>query len=294
MISKLVVWAPDRVRALKKLSSCLNEYMIVGLPNNIPFLLRCLNHPAFFKGQVETGFIPQYTDELIPQSIKPSFNTIALAILSLLLREKEGDTLSQLVSNYDRNSPWNMSSNFRLNVPNDRKVSLGYIDASTDAEHTIECIVTYLRDKSYLVKFDSGEELHMSGTIDNTGKVSANINGQRSLGTVLPHNLEISVFEEGKESHQIFSLPEDNYNSVSSGPTGPISPMAGQIVKVNVEVGQQVSAGESLVVMEAMKMEYIITASMDGFVQKVLFPEGSFVEGGKTVVELVEELKENS
>lgn len=58
MIAKLVVWGKDRDDALKRLKNQLDEYHIVGLPTNIEFLKRCLMHPKFKSGEVETNFIP--------------------------------------------------------------------------------------------------------------------------------------------------------------------------------------------------------------------------------------------
>jgi acetyl/propionyl-CoA carboxylase alpha subunit len=58
MIAKLVVHGADRTEALRALRVALEEYQIVGVTTNIPFLRALASHPAFIEAQVETGFIP--------------------------------------------------------------------------------------------------------------------------------------------------------------------------------------------------------------------------------------------
>ncbi len=65
-----------------------------------------------------------------------------------------------------------------------------------------------------------------------------------------------------------------------------VSPMPGKILQVLVQKGDQVAAGESLIVMEAMKMEHTIKAVMAATVEKILYKEGDLVDGGVQLVEL--------
>ena len=88
MISKLVVWGSDRAHALKMMSDALSKYEIVGLPTNIPFLKRAVNHPEFAKGQVETGFIADHFNELIPGKTKVPSHVLAIAAASHLANEQ--------------------------------------------------------------------------------------------------------------------------------------------------------------------------------------------------------------
>ncbi len=64
MISKLIVWDVNRTEALRKLQRALESYEIVGLNNNIPFLLRCASHRAFREADLDTGFIPRFHNDL--------------------------------------------------------------------------------------------------------------------------------------------------------------------------------------------------------------------------------------
>ena len=64
------------------------------------------------------------------------------------------------------------------------------------------------------------------------------------------------------------------------------APMPGQVLKVLVEVGQQVSAGDALVILEAMKMEQTLRAATDGVVEAVLVKQGDVVAPGDRLVEI--------
>ena len=62
--------------------------------------------------------------------------------------------------------------------------------------------------------------------------------------------------------------------------------MPGQVLRILVEVGQQISAGDALVILEAMKMEQTLRASADGVVEAVLVKQGDVVAPGDTLVEI--------
>ena len=65
-----------------------------------------------------------------------------------------------------------------------------------------------------------------------------------------------------------------------------VSPMPGKIFKVIKNEGEIVSVGDTILILEAMKMEHAIKANKEGKVSKILFKEGDLVEGGKQLVQL--------
>ena len=62
--------------------------------------------------------------------------------------------------------------------------------------------------------------------------------------------------------------------------------MSGKVVKVNVKANDKVIKGQALIIMEAMKMEHVIKAPVDGIVTKVFYQTGDFVEGGKLLCQV--------
>ena len=92
MVSKVVAWGETRDRALERMEAALRGYEVAGVVTNIAFLLRCVTHPAFRAGQVETGFIAEHLAELIPaQATGAEADTaVCIAALGLLLRGNGG------------------------------------------------------------------------------------------------------------------------------------------------------------------------------------------------------------
>ncbi len=91
---------------------------------------------------------------------------------------------------------------------------------------------------------------------------------------VLGHTLQYEVIEPGAAG-----LDDDK---------GLTAPMPGKILEVHVKVGQSVSAGDTLVIMEAMKMEHKITAGSDGVIESIFFNPGDQVEQGTELLSLLE------
>jgi propionyl-CoA carboxylase alpha chain len=78
-------------------------------------------------------------------------------------------------------------------------------------------------------------------------------------------------------------FPEVSITSLAAGPTAPVP---GRIVRVDVEVGEAVTADQTLVVMEAMKVEHRITAGIDGRVAEILVTEGMNVDAHQLLVRM--------
>jgi 3-methylcrotonyl-CoA carboxylase alpha subunit len=86
MIAKLIVSGPSRDVAIRKLYAALQQYEIVGLSTNIEFLKRICQSPAFVSGDVETGYIKKYHDELFSEELVDA-ETFAQAALGLLVKD---------------------------------------------------------------------------------------------------------------------------------------------------------------------------------------------------------------
>jgi 3-methylcrotonyl-CoA carboxylase alpha subunit len=105
------------------------------------------------------------------------------------------------------------------------------------------------------------------GSLDNSGAITAYIDGVRLQAVVLRDGDAVQILLAG-ESHRLHKVTDAGATPVSRG--GLLSaPMPGRIVAVHVAVGEKVRAGQSLIVLEAMKMEHIITAPADGIVAAI-------------------------
>ena len=139
-----------------------------------------------------------------------------------------------------------------------------------------------------------GEEVEVAGQLSpsSPSTVIAHVRGATYAASVAvsPDGRDIDVFVQGQQYR--YSVPHVVYTKgAGGGGGGCVAPMAGRVVKVAVEAGEEVKKGTALVVMEAMKMEHVIRAPADAVVKAVLFAVGDFVDGGKVLVQFEEEKK---
>ncbi|KAG0416040.1 hypothetical protein HPB47_006791 [Ixodes persulcatus] len=287
MIAKLAVWGPDRATALRRLHQSLSDYTLVGLANNISFLMRLACHPSFKLGDVHTEFIPLHHDELFVQrDIKGDF--LCAAVLSLIgheraefLRSHEPDDLQSL----DLVIPFRVNSNCR------RKFLLSCRDKK------YELLVTYLDYGSYRVKCGD-EVLDVRGrttVVDGVATVECDVGGSSvKLRTVL-HDGTLHVFD--RDGLEQLSIAKPAYLSAAdedSGPLGAVAPMPGVIEKLFVKEGDAVKEGDPVVVMIAMKMEYVIKAPSTGVIEKLLYKIGDNVPKNAQLVKIKSDEAESS
>jgi len=274
MIAKLVVWGPDRNSALLKLRACLSEFNISGLSTNINFLMDLASHPEFIKGNVDTEFIPRHYDQLFPER-KPSPQRICEAVLALVLSENLKHATNQ--------DPFYSLVGGRMNHLLLRQVNLVF-------DGTNFCASVLSRGNScYTITLD-GVEYEVSGRINpkpetNHTEIVCDIQGSISKQRVLITKEGLTLFT--RSGSYEFSLPVPKYltaNLALGGLGDAVAPMPGVIEKVMVEAGSSVNAGDPLVVMIAMKMEYVIKAPKSGVISRVNNAVGDFVAKNKVLV----------
>lgn len=197
MIAKLVVWDKDRNTALNKLIRCLQAYEVVGLPTNIDFLLTCAEHPTFRAGTVDTGFIDEYLEDLLPDTMAPTpTEAIGLAGLAFTLRNEARAIDAAAHRGSDKGSPWNDSAlaGFRVCKPTSTKVTILDGDAPTDVvvrrpnarvADSFEVTVTRANTTSEDGETESQEShvLEISAASLKSTALHATINGQKVQAT---------------------------------------------------------------------------------------------------------------
>ncbi|XP_066203382.1 methylcrotonoyl-CoA carboxylase subunit alpha, mitochondrial [Saccopteryx leptura] len=271
MIAKLVVWAADRQAALTKLRYSLRQYHIVGLHTNIDFLLSLSGHPEFEAGHVHTDFIPQHREELLPRRKAAAKEFLCQAALGLILKEKAMSDVFK-IQTQDQYSPFAFSNGRRLNISYTRNMTL------KDGENNVAIAVTYNHDGSYSLQIED-KTFQVLGDLLSEGDctyLKCSINGISSKTKLII--LENTIYLFSVEGTVQFDIPVPKYlSSLRSEETqgGAIAPMAGTIEKVFVKAGDRVKAGDTLMVMIAMKMEHTIKAPKDGTIKRVFYKEGS-------------------
>lgn len=285
MIAKLVVWAADRQAALTKLQYSLRQYSIVGLNTNIDFLLKLSGHPEFEAGNVHTDFIPQHHKELLPHRKTTAKEFLCQAALGLILKEKAMTDVFK-IQTQDQYSPFVSSSGRRLNICYTRSMTL------RDGKNNVTIAVTYNRDGSHSMQIED-KTFHVLGDLCSEGDctyLKSSVNGVASKTKLVI--LENTIYLFSMDGSIQIGIPVPRYLSpVSSEGTqgGAIAPMTGTVEKVFVKAGDKVKAGDSLMVMIAMKMEHTIKAPKDGTIKKVFYKEGSQANRHAPLVEFEEE-----
>jgi len=253
MIAKIVTHGPTRAVALRALETALVDTEVAGAVTNLDFLIALTRHDGFRAGQVDTGLIARDLDDLIAAA-EPDPRARALAVIGLAgLADpavKGGATLWQ---------------------PLRRTISWDGGDALVEVLGPGAARVT-LDGTPHEVRWQ-GERWWVDDTLRRN--------------RIVRHSAGVSVF--GGRTVTLVPLDPLARDAVAGGEALTLSPMPGLVKSVHVEAGQQVTAGDRLAVLEAMKREHSLTAARDGVVAEVLAAAGDQVEAGAPLIRLEEE-----
>lgn len=282
MIAKLVVWGQDRSSALNSLISRLSEYHITGLETNVNFLMDLARHEYFQKGDVHTGFINQHFDTLFPQKVIKN-EVLAQAALGLIINENNAALINSLRAG-NLNDPFAINSDFRVNSNHVRTVKF----AANGKEQQVSVMQT---QDGFKVKVNDGEWKNVQVTkVKEDGRFTLKVNME---GVVYKYSIVISpesvtLFNEsGKTELQIKQPKFLESTTASDGSKASLSaPMPGIIDKIFVNVGDEVKPGQSVAVIIAMKMEYVLKAAVSGKVKSIAGKIGDNIGKGVTIVEI--------
>jgi acyl-CoA carboxylase subunit alpha len=271
LLAKLIARGDDRDAAIRKLVYALRRSSIQGLRTNRDFLIRLLDHQDFRRGSAHTGFIAEHIAELIADD-DLRLNRDSLLAAALYLQGQwraSNELLAELPPSY-RNNPYRDPS-IRFQVDSDDvEVSWRQIGAG-----------------AYLARvFDSTVTARvLSSTSD--GVIRVEIDGVQRAFRIAEAGDEIYI-NSSLGSRVIKRPPRHPASQAATGQVSANSPMPGKVLKVLVEAGQKVSAGDPLVILEAMKMEHTMRAAMNGVVESILVIDGEVVGPGQLLVRIHE------
>ena len=259
MIAKLCTWGSTRLEAIEHMRNALDGFEVEGIGHNLPFLSAVMDHPKFISGEMTTAFIAEEYPE--------GFNGVELDDAALR-RIAASCAAMNRVAEIRRTKISGRMDNHERRVGDNWVVSLqGQSFPVTIAADQDGSTVTFEDGASLRVEgaWTPGDQL-AEMSVDNTplvmkvGKISGGFR-IRSRGADLKVHVR-SPRQAELAGYMIEKTPPDTSKML-------LCPMPGLIVKVDVEVGQEVQEGQALCTVEAMKMENILRAERKGVVSKI-------------------------
>ncbi|MFF5967203.1 biotin carboxylase N-terminal domain-containing protein [Streptomyces collinus] len=240
MLSKVIAYGPDRATALRKLRTALAETVTLGVQTNAGFLRRLLAHPSVVSGDMDTGLVEREVEGLVPTDVPEEVYEAAAAVRLEALKPEPGGWTD----------PFSVPSGWRLG--GEPKPAAFHLRVREALEYTPR------------------------GTATVTGdRVAVTLDGVR-------HTFHRAADWLGRDGDAWHVRDHDPVaasltRSAHGGADSLTAPMPGTVTVVKVAVGDEVSAGQSLLVVEAMKMEHVIAAPHAGKVTELDVAPGTTV-----------------
>ena len=259
MIAKLCTWAPDRAKAIEQMRIALDRFEVEGIGHNLPFLSAVMDHKKFISGKITTAFIAEeYSEGFNGVDLNDDEITDLAACAAAMNRVAEirRTKISGRMDNHERRvgDDWVVQIAGKVFLVNVLADTAG-ANVIFEDETSIRISGDWLPGKK-LANMTAGDKNLVIKINKTTGGFRMRTRGADLKVLVrTPRQAELS-------KHMQEKLPPDTSKML-------LCPMPGLIVKIDVEIGQEVQAGQPLCTVEAMKMENILRAERKGVVAKI-------------------------
>ncbi|MFK7828895.1 MAG: acetyl-CoA carboxylase biotin carboxylase subunit [Congregibacter sp.] len=275
MIAKLIAYGDSREEARRRLSTALGEFHVAGVTNNIAYLKRIIDLPAFADVQLNTHFIDDHQavlGEVRQADLRRKLSAAALVLLAQHQVHSQG-------RGNDHHSPWVDPLGWRMNAPASRTLEI----VSSDEEFTLELMQV---DDSLRLSLDQ-EQWKVRGRVTDD-QLRFEMDGQRYSAKVAiaPSALNAThiLFFADSEFHFSERQLLVGGSTAAAGDASFAAPMHGSVVALVVAPGTEVAAGDPVIVIEAMKMEQTLRAPVSGMVESFNCAPGDLVDRGLALV----------
>ena len=269
MLAKIITHAPTRSYAIEKMKMALQSTHLMGNINNIWYLQNILKNSDFKEGKINTDFCEVFK---APRHALITTESVVAAILTWQLQTKSNVT-----------NIWETIGFFRINNQvkyfiNGKTVEISYQKEEEQLSFSIN---------------EEGELTTISNSLIRENNIEFSLNNEKhQFNWVITPDNEL-LLEKGIESWIVIpqhQLPKNNANKKSltsnHNGSGVTAPIPGKIIEINIQEGQLIKAGDTLMILEAMKMENTIQMPQDGIVKKILIKQGNQVKANELLVEI--------
>ncbi|MFJ8231332.1 acetyl/propionyl/methylcrotonyl-CoA carboxylase subunit alpha [Streptomyces sp. NPDC094448] len=244
MLSKVIAYGPDRPTALRRLRAALGETVTLGVPTNAGFLRRLLAHPAVVAGDLDTGLVEREADGLLPDAVPAEVYAAAAAVRAAALAP--APDAAGWTDPFGRPDGWRLGGT---------PAPLAFPLRVTGGEPVVQ-------------------EAPATAVV-TAGTVTVTLDG-------ITHTFRRAADWLGRDGDSWHIRDHDPVAASLSaaghaGADTLAAPMPGTVTVVKVAVGDEVTAGQSLLVVEAMKMEHTISAPHAGTVTELDVTPGATV-----------------
>ncbi|WBY02339.1 acetyl-CoA carboxylase biotin carboxylase subunit [Ramlibacter tataouinensis] len=258
MVAKLVAHGATREQARRRLLRGLDELVALGVPTNQALLARCLQHPAFAAGQATTAFIAQHEAQLLGDGASPAAKAVA-AWLLVADPQRPAHPLAPALA-----------------LP--LRFDLG--------GETVLAQVARTAPGCFAVRI--GDEAHsLQVAALDVGQAHVLVDGVQAQMPFVRQGDGLWFLFAGQPLHAVDRTRQPLRRGAGAASDGRVrASMNGRVVAVLVEPGQAVQAGQPLLALEAMKMEHVHAAPVDGTVEAVLAAVGEQVPAGHLLAQV--------
>ncbi|WGW11020.1 acetyl/propionyl/methylcrotonyl-CoA carboxylase subunit alpha [Saxibacter everestensis] len=272
MLAKVITHGASRAEALQRLDAALGHLSVPGVVTNIDFLRFLINDPQVQAGELDTGLIDRRMPDYVPASAPAEVWAVAALYRQLALvaeaRSRPGNSL------WDHPSGWRVGEHAPVRCEfavgdDSRRATLWPDDPARDIAGVHDDGIITARGRIEVATGAHGDDVpdgffasaSMSGQ-----KLDAVLDGARQHFQVWPDGDDLWI-STGQGTFAL-KAPRRAASGEGAGTAGDdvLSPMPGTIIDIPVGNGEQVVAGQPIVIVEAMKMEHVLTAPADGVV----------------------------
>jgi len=274
MIAKLCTHAPSRDRAIDAMADALDEFRIDGISHNIPFLAAIMANPRFRSGRLSTGFIAEeFPDGFHGRPLDGTRRRrfAAAAVAARLTRAERASRVSGTLNGaLAASEAWVVALNGGQLAAADAKLAAGTVSLRLD-DLPFEADVNWDPGEPAMTLIEKGERFVLQ-VVREQGGYRLSQGGSSVLAAVRrPDAARLAALMRNKPAADMSKFL--------------LCPMPGLIVSVNVSEGQDIKAGDTLAVVEAMKMENVLRSEHDGTVKAIKARKGDTLAVDDVILE---------